>query len=171
MFPVQAAGSLHLFILHLIPPTVFGEFMQMTNSSLQNFFAPYFICLGSKNSLQHFPNAFKLLITEIKSDRVHFCWDFPTDFLLATDWTFRGSNPGAGRSFSLLHSHPQQPWGPPGHLYNEYWGYFPGVKGLGRGVDQPHLSSSEVETVYPTPLLPLLWGDLYFTQLPLGCMQ
>jgi len=120
MFPVQAAGSVHLFILDLITLTIFGDCMQMTNSSLQNFFTPLTSCaLGSKNSLQHFPNTFKLLITEMKFDHEHFCWDFPTDFLLATDWTFQGSSPGAGRSFSLLHSHPQQHWGPPGHLYNE----------------------------------------------------
>jgi hypothetical protein len=78
--------------------------MQITNSSLQNFLTSfYFICLGSKNSFQHFSNTFKLLITEMKSDPLHFCWDFPTGFLLAADWTFRGSNPTAGRSFSLLH--------------------------------------------------------------------
>jgi hypothetical protein len=36
------------------------------------------------------------------------------------------------------------PCGPPSLLYNEYR-VFPGVKGPGRGVDQPPLSSAEVE--------------------------
>ena len=95
----------------------------------------------------------------MKSDYCHFSLDIPTDFLLATDWTFQALNPGAGRSFSLLHSHPQQPWGPPGHLYNEYWGYFPGVKGLGRGVDQPHLSSAAIENDYSYTSTPLVMGQ------------
>jgi hypothetical protein len=37
------------------------------------FHSSYFIYLGSKNSPQHFPNTLKLLITEMKSDLVHFC--------------------------------------------------------------------------------------------------
>lgn len=54
--------------------------------------------------------------------------------------------------------HPQQSWGPPGHLYNEYWRYFSGVKGLGHGVDQPHLSSAEDNNEYYYTSSPPIMG-------------
>lgn len=53
-FPVQAAGSVHLFILDLITPTIFGEHMQMTNSSLQIFL----LLLLHMSWVQKFPSAF-----------------------------------------------------------------------------------------------------------------
>ena len=47
---------------------------------------------------------------------------------LATDWTFRGSNPGGGR--------PDRPCGLPSLLYNGYQ-VFQGIKRPGRGADHP----------------------------------
>ena len=44
-------------------------------------------------------------------------------------WKVQGSNPGGGEIFC---TYPDQPWGPPSHLYNGYQ-VFPGGKG-GRGV-------------------------------------
>jgi len=40
MIPEQVAGFLQLFILDLITLTIFGERMQQTKSTLQNFFTP-----------------------------------------------------------------------------------------------------------------------------------
>ena len=46
----------------------------------------------------------------------------------AMDWVVRGSNPGVGEIF---HIRPDQPWGPPSHLYIEYWDSFPEGKAAG----------------------------------------
>ena len=53
-----------------------------------------------------------------------------------------GSNAGGGEIFRTL---PDQPWDPPGLLYNGYRVYFPGVKRQGRGIDHPHPSSAKVK--------------------------
>ena len=46
---------------------------------------------------------------------------------LATGWTVRGSNPGAG---DIFRTRPDRPWGLPGLLYNGYR-VFPGGKAAG----------------------------------------
>jgi hypothetical protein len=45
----------------------------------------------------------------------------------------------------IFRTRPDQPWGPPTLLYNEYRVSFPGVKWPGRGVDHPPSSSAEVK--------------------------
>jgi hypothetical protein len=56
---------------------------------------------------------------------------------LATGWTVWGSNPGAGEIFRIC---PDQPWGPPSPLYNEYWAFTRGRKRLGCDADPSHLT-------------------------------
>jgi hypothetical protein len=50
-----------------------------------------------------------------------------SDWLLATGWTVRGSNPGGDEIFR---TRPDRPWGPPSLLYNGYR-VFPGGKTAG----------------------------------------
>jgi len=51
------------------------------------------------------------------------------------------SKSGGGRSFCFLLTNPDQPWGPLCLLYNEYGGYFLGVKWFSHEVDHsPHLA-------------------------------
>jgi len=70
----------------------------------------------------------------------------------AMGWTVRGSNPGGGEIFRTC---PDQPWGPPGLLYNGYW-VFPGVKWPRHGTDHPPASCAEVkERVEPYLYFPL----------------
>jgi len=54
-------------------------------------------------------------------------------YILATDWTVGGSNPGGDEIFRTP---PDPPWGPPSLLYIEYR-VVPGVKRPGRGIDHP----------------------------------
>jgi hypothetical protein len=54
---------------------------------------------------------------------------------LATGWTVRGSSPGWGKEFSLLHTRSDRLWDPPSLWHNEYLGSFPGVQGPGCGAD------------------------------------
>jgi hypothetical protein len=53
-----------------------------------------------------------------------------------------GIKPGGGEIF---HNCPDQPWGPPSLLSNEYWVSFPAVKWPGCGIDHPPPSSAEVK--------------------------
>jgi hypothetical protein len=43
---------------------------------------------------------------------------------LSTVWTVRGSNTGEGK---VVHTRPDQPWGPTGLLYSGHWVAFQGV--------------------------------------------
>jgi len=61
---------------------------------------------------------------------------------VGTDWTGRGSNPGAGEIFC---TYPDWPWGPSSFLYNGYLVSFLGVKRPGLGLDHTPLSSVEVK--------------------------
>jgi hypothetical protein len=56
-------------------------------------------------------------------------------------WTVWDSNFGGGKRFYLLHTLPDQSWDPLTLLYNECWGFTPGV----RSVDHSPLSSVEVK--------------------------
>ena len=63
---------------------------------------------------------------------------------LATTWTVRGSNFGVNKRFSLLHTHPNPPMGPPSLLQSGQWGSVPELKRTWRGLDQPLPSSTQV---------------------------
>jgi hypothetical protein len=60
---------------------------------------------------------------------------------LATGWTVRGSNPGAGEIFA---TRPDRPWGPPTLLYNGYRD-FPGNKAAEAWRWPPTASSAKVK--------------------------
>ena len=65
-----------------------------------------------------------------------------TDIWLATGWTVRGLNPDVSEIFR---TRPHRPWSPLSFLYNEYRVSCPGVKRLGRGVNHPPASITEVK--------------------------
>jgi hypothetical protein len=41
---------------------------------------------------------------------------------LALSWTVWGSNPSSAKRSYSSPKHPDQPWGPPSHLFSGYWG-------------------------------------------------
>ena len=61
---------------------------------------------------------------------------------LATDSTFRASNPGGGEIFR---TRPERSWGPRNLLYNRYRVSVPGVKRPRLGGNHPPQSTAEVE--------------------------
>ena len=61
---------------------------------------------------------------------------------VATEWTVRGSNRGAGE---ILRTRPDRPWGPPNLPYNGYRVSFLEVKRPVRGVNHPPTPSAEVK--------------------------
>jgi hypothetical protein len=61
--------------------------------------------------------------------------------ILATGWTVWGSNPGGSENF---HIYPDQPWGPPSLLYNEYQVCPGSRKRLGHDADPSPPTSAEV---------------------------
>ena len=64
---------------------------------------------------------------------------------MATDWTVRGSNPGAG---DIFRTYPDRRWGPPSLLYIGCR-FFPGVKERpGHDVDPSSPSSAVVKKEY-----------------------
>ena len=74
--------------------------------------------------------------------------------LLATCWTVRGLNSGAGEIF---HARPARPWSPPSFLYNGYQVSLPRVKGPGRGVNHPPPSRAEVKESVELYIYSHLW--------------
>jgi hypothetical protein len=60
---------------------------------------------------------------------------------LTTGWTGRGSNPSVGEIFRTC---PDQPWGPPSLLYNEYQVFPESRKQQGRDADPSPPSRAEV---------------------------
>ena len=57
------------------------------------------------------------------------------------------------KKFSIPHTRPDRPWGPPSLLYNGYRVFPRGVKRPGRGVDHLLPSSDEVNISGVIPLL------------------
>ena len=55
-----------------------------------------------------------------------------------------GFNPGRGKTFSVLQTHPDHLWGPPSLLFNGYRFFFLGVSRPGCDVDHSPLSSCQV---------------------------
>ena len=68
----------------------------------------------------------------------------------ATRYSVDGSNPDVGKTFTLLRTCPDRPWGPPSLLNNGYRDSFPGVKQLGRDDHRPP-SSAEIQHTYTVP--------------------
>jgi hypothetical protein len=62
---------------------------------------------------------------------------------IATHYELDGLGIKSRRS-EIFCTHPHWPWGPPSLLYNGYR-VFPGIEGLGRGVDHPAPSSARVK--------------------------
>ena len=76
---------------------------------------------------------------------------------LATGWTIRGSNPGAGRIFRIR---PDRPWSPHRLLHKGYRVCSPGVKWPGRGFDHLPTSSAVVKERVELYLSKLSWPVL-----------
>ena len=60
-------------------------------------------------------------------------------------WMVRGSNPGGDEIF---YTFPDQPWGPPSLMYNEYWVFPGGKEWPGHDADPSPPSSAEVKKGY-----------------------
>jgi len=61
---------------------------------------------------------------------------------LATGWTVRGSNFGAGEIFG---TRPERPWGPPSLRWNGHRALFPHIERLGCSFSQPSPFKAEVK--------------------------
>ena len=61
---------------------------------------------------------------------------------MATGWTVRGSNPGAGEIFRTC---PDRSWGPPSLVYNEYHVFAGGKEQPGRDAGSSPTSSAVVK--------------------------